>query len=144
MRLYVQAWKRLALWGAVVVGLVMCSMAWAQSTTTPEDEFKQLIRVNQDIAPLGENPFGENVSLYNGTLSFRQTDVDLAGTGPHLQLSRSFTAADASDPFYRPFVDWRLEVPHIETLVADSDSFFVASTDRCSNFRQAPTVVATQ
>lgn len=143
MHLDVQAWKRLALCGAAMAGLAAGGIARSQSTTTPEDEFRQLIRVNQDISPLGENPFGEAVSLYNGTLSFRQTDIDLAGTGPRLQLSRTFTAADASDPFYRPFVDWRLEVPHIETLVADSDSFFAASTDRCSNFRQAPTVVAT-
>jgi hypothetical protein len=38
------------------------------ANVTPEDEYKKLIRVNEDIHPLGENPFGENVSLYNGSL----------------------------------------------------------------------------
>lgn len=44
---------------------------------SPEDEYRKLIRVNQDIQPLGEHPFGENVSLYDGSLSFTQTDISL-------------------------------------------------------------------
>ncbi|WP_162098625.1 hypothetical protein [Rhodanobacter spathiphylli] len=51
---------------------------------TPEDEYKKLVRVNEDIQPLGENPFGEQVGLYNGSLSFEQTDISLAGKGPVL------------------------------------------------------------
>src|SRR3569623_3236998 len=57
---------------------------------TPEQEYKKLIRVSEDIQPLGENPFGENISLYDGSLSFEQTDVSLAGNGPALPLRRRF------------------------------------------------------
>ncbi|GLQ91571.1 hypothetical protein GCM10007901_05210 [Dyella acidisoli] len=124
------------------LSLLVTWTAWSQ-TVTPESEFKQLIRVNEDIHPLGENPFGENVSLYNGSLSFQETDIDLAGTGPRLQLVRTFAVADTADPYNRAFVDWRLELPHIETLVADADTFFSSSTDRCSNFRAAPTITVT-
>src|SRR3569833_1822964 len=57
---------------------------------TPEQEYKKLIRVSEDVQPLGENPIGENISLYDGRLSFEQTDVSLAGNGPALTLSRRF------------------------------------------------------
>ena len=56
-------------------------------TSTPEDEYKKLIRVTEDISPLGENPFGEHVSLYTGALSFQATDISIPGTGPTIELS---------------------------------------------------------
>lgn len=52
----------ICLW-AVLLSL-LASVCHAQSTpVTPEDEFKQKIRVSQDIQPLGEKPFGENINL---------------------------------------------------------------------------------
>ena len=61
-------WQGICLWAVVLVS--SASLCHAQSTVTPEDEYKKLIRVSEDIQPLGENPFGEQVSLYNGSLSF--------------------------------------------------------------------------
>jgi hypothetical protein len=68
----------------------------AQTTgsVTPEDEYKKLIKVNQDIQPLGAHPFGEDISLYDGTLSFEETDVSVPGNGPLLQLGRSLKTAE--------------------------------------------------
>jgi hypothetical protein len=79
------AWQGICLW-AVLLG----SLASLVHAANPEDEYRKLIRVNQDIQPLGEHPFGENISLYDGSLSFTQTDISLPGNGPTLQLARHF------------------------------------------------------
>ncbi|WP_336807971.1 hypothetical protein [Fulvimonas yonginensis] len=87
----------------------------------PEDEYRKLIHVNEDIQPLGEHPFGENISLYDGSLSFTQTDISLPGNGPLLQLVRQFNA-DGNRPVIPHaegvFADWELLVPHLESFTA--------------------------
>ncbi|WP_140656455.1 RHS repeat protein, partial [Rhodanobacter glycinis] len=89
----------------------------AQRTNT-----KKLIRVNEDIQPLGENPFGENISLYSGALSFEQTDVSLAGNGPTLSISRTFTLNTQPELFQKlqetAFGDWDINLPRITTVAA--------------------------
>ncbi|HET8899885.1 MAG TPA: hypothetical protein VFN09_14030 [Rhodanobacteraceae bacterium] len=101
--------------------VLLGSFASLVHAASPEDEYRKLIRVNQDIKPLGEHPFGENVSLYDGSLSFTQTDISLSGSGPALQLIRRFEVYGnspihgAAEPV---FGGWELEVPHLETLTA--------------------------
>ncbi|HEV2621832.1 MAG TPA: hypothetical protein VGU65_07070 [Frateuria sp.] len=109
-------WQGICL-GAVLLG----SFASLVHAANPEDEYRKLIRVNETIQPLGEHPFGENISLYDGSLSFTQTDISLQGDGPALQLIRHFDVYGNS-PMYGAaepaFGDWELEVPHLETLTA--------------------------
>ncbi|SHM50719.1 YD repeat-containing protein, partial [Rhodanobacter sp. OK091] len=111
-------WQGICLSAAVLL-FSFGPLCHAQSM--PEQAYKQLIRVNEDIQPLGEHPFGENISLYDGSLSFTQTDISLAGTGPLLQLVRQFDAEgdrpSASD-VDTVFGDWKLILPHLETLTA--------------------------
>ena len=141
----------------VAVLLGTCALpAWSQSASvTPEDEFKKKIKVTEDIQPLGENPFGESVSLYSGGLSFTQTDVTLAGIGPVLTLSRSYKIPDQplathyQDILSSQAVDWTLNIPHIETLSAPSywegSSYgqwtFIDDAARCTNFGTAEDIV---
>ncbi|NKZ39983.1 RHS repeat protein, partial [Oleiagrimonas citrea] len=123
-----------------------------------------MIRVDQDIHPLGAHPFGENIGLYDGSLSFRQVDVSLSGTGPLLQLAREFhirgryglntSGQDGS------FGDWDLSLPRLQTLsikrgfANDSQGNVVTVrgwdvstpngsdfTKRCSHFNSPPIVV---
>ena len=112
------SWRGICLW-AVLLG----SFASLVHAANPEDEYRKLIRVNQDIQPLGEHPFGESISLYDGSLSFTQTDVSLPGNGPTLQLTRHFEVFGDS-PMYgaaeQVFGNWELQVPHLETLTAGS------------------------
>ena len=112
-------WQGICLSGVALLSLA--SVCHAQSTVTPEDEYKKLIRVSEEIRPLGENPFGENISLYDGSLSFAQTDVNLAGDGPLLQISRSFHIDGDAQPSSftnTAFADWTLDLPRIVTTVA--------------------------
>ncbi|TPG03900.1 RHS repeat protein [Rhodanobacter glycinis] len=134
----------------VCMALSMSGALHAQSTVTPEDEYKKLIRVSEDIQPLGATPFGESVSLYNGSLSFDQTDVSLPGNGPLLQLSRSYHLREAkeSESIDGAFSDWDIEIPRITTMTADQANVTgwlinePNSTARCTLFGPPPTVAA--
>jgi YD repeat-containing protein len=128
------------------------SYATAQTTNTPEDEYKKLIKVNEDIQPLGDTPFGERISLYDGSLSFNQTDVTVTGTGPTITVSREFSmhgVEDRPDLQYRAFGDWDMALPQIFTVTANQnnvDGWQVAAVTNhnaiCSSFGPPPSVAA--
>jgi len=109
-----------------LAAVVLPCITRAQSVA-PEDEYKKLIRVSEDIQPLGEHPFGENISLYDGSLSFTQTDVSLRGNGPVLELVRQFRVEDDTservDRLSYPFGDWDIALPHLETVVPNGYYF---------------------
>ncbi|HET6632497.1 MAG TPA: hypothetical protein VFG73_07305 [Rhodanobacteraceae bacterium] len=121
----------------------------ALAQVSPEDEYTKLIHVDSKISPAGEHPFGAQVSLYDGALSFRHTDVSLPGNGPLLRLVRSFSTkgnerlGEIGDS---AFADWELEIPRITTMTAqqmNAQGWVVTdaeSTARCSNFAPPPTV----
>lgn len=115
-------WGRISRHGWVAAALLLLSTGLAaQQSISPELEYKKLLKVDEEVQPLGENPFGENVGLYNGNLSFSQADISLSGTGPLLQLTRSFriTGKDDTDGFANgAFADWDLDLPRITTIVA--------------------------
>lgn len=131
-------------WQGICLSAVMlASLAGAcRAQNLPEQEYKKLIRVSEDIQPLGENPFGEQVSLYDGSLSFSQTDINLTGTGPVLQLTRSLhSITDESPPSESndgSFADWNIEIPRITTTAAVLNQGWTIgiahSTARCTQF----------
>lgn len=123
----------------------------AQTSATPEQEYKKLIKVNEDIQPLGDTPFGERISLYDGSLSFGQTDVTVTGTGPTITVGRDFAmhgVEDRPDLQYRAFGDWDLQLPQIFTVTADQNNVHgwqVAAGNPnaiCSSFGPPPSVAA--
>jgi hypothetical protein len=148
-------WQGICLWAVLLGPFVL--LVHAQSAATPEDEYKKLIRVNEDIQPLGEHPFGENISLYDGSLSFEQTDVSASNNGPLLQFSRKFQVEgdlSSQDRADYAFGDWSLDLPHLETLVGSGYTYAtsgwkqvagwqVRAADlnaRCSESDQPPTI----
>lgn len=116
MRFMSQGWWLRLLASACFVGFVGLAHG-----ANPEDEYRKLIHVNEDIQPLGEHPFGENISLFDGGLSFDQTDISLRGNGPTLEMTRHFEVYGDlpingnAEPV---FADWELEIPRMETLTA--------------------------
>ncbi|WP_430392069.1 hypothetical protein [Dyella sp. 20L07] len=130
--------------------LAICSVpAWAQSAIYPENEYKKLIRVDEEISPLGESPFGESLSLYDGSLSFTQTDISVPGTGPSIEITRTFKAD--GDIILRQgnaaFGDWDIEIPRLTTITSDEGNYVgwlvnsLVFTDRCTNMREPPWIV---
>jgi YD repeat-containing protein len=141
--------------GICLLAVVLLSFANAcfAQTATPEDEYKKLVQVDTTIQPLGEHPFGEQVDLYKGTLSFEETDVSLPGNGPALQLSRSLSTTEALNYTLNlglSFGDWDLDIPRIETASANEitvKGWVVQGPDpqnRCSAFDEPPYIPATQ
>jgi YD repeat-containing protein len=111
------------------------------AAVTPEDEFNKRIRTSQSIQPIGDHPFGENINLYNGAITFRQIDIEQAGIGLPIQLVRTFDPADTGkiDNWdARAFGDWRLELPSIQTITVPEEKFFTGN--RCTEFNKAPQV----
>lgn len=108
-------------WFALAASVYSVGAVGQASNTTPEEEYRKLIRINEDIQPLGETPFGENVSLYDGRLSFSNTDISVSGTGPLIQINRSFQIESYGDRDRlkdNAFGDWEMEIPRISTITA--------------------------
>ncbi|MGN6237047.1 RHS repeat domain-containing protein, partial [Dyella sp.] len=136
----------------VLASVLMAAQVLAQSSTvTPETEYKKLIKVNEDIQPLGANPFGEQIGLYDGSLSFEQTDVSAAGNGPTLTLSRKYQMRQQMEGYNlldNAFGDWDIDLPRITTITPnqyDVSSWVVnggtsPSTAICTQFTTPPSV----
>lgn len=150
-------WGQWARLGAVAVGACLAVGALhAQSAgVSPEDEYHKAIKVSEDIQPLGDTPFGEQIGLYNGGLSFAQTDVSLKGHGPTLQLSRVFKLLGRKEFVAvipdQAFGDWEIDLPRIETLTSNTGTLTSWQTSgtsspaaernqRCTRFYAPPPV----
>lgn len=53
----------------------------------PESQYKTNLTQAQTIDPIGN--FGEQLSLRAGTLSFRNVDIEVPGTGPNIRIVRT-------------------------------------------------------
>lgn len=139
------------------IGCLLVPMLGRAAAVTPTDEYLKLISAGQKIRPMGAHPFGESINLYSGALSFEVPDVSVPGTGPALQLSRSINTGAIPLKYgldlERPFGDWDLDIPRIETYTANQANvtgWYVASygnagyLDRCTEFKAPPPVNSTQ
>lgn len=135
--------------------LLFASPASAQTATNnPEDEYKKLVKVDEEIAPLGETPFGESVNVYDGGLSFHVVDITIPGTGPTIEISRTFQADGDADvrKDNASFGDWDIDLPRFSTLTSAQDSVVLGPVqvgwvvdapaanrhDRCTYFGRPP------
>jgi YD repeat-containing protein len=139
------SWQRICL-TAVVSVFPLVVLAQSQPL---ESEYKKLIHVDTDISPLGATPFGENVSTYDGSLSFDQTDFSLKGNGPLISVGRSYHVTGVAELPLKDegaAADWELEIPRIETYTANQlnvTGWQVPAANpqaRCSSFGVPPTV----
>ncbi|WAT14902.1 hypothetical protein [Xanthomonas fragariae] len=69
-----------------------------------------------------ESSFGDQVSLRDGSLSFRQVDVELPGTGPTIRIVRTFRVATRiggiADTSGNRMGEWELALPRLKTLAS--------------------------
>lgn len=117
-------WHRFAPAGAriALAGVVFAFVSPVAQAYLTEDQYQELVKVTTELSPLGDNAFGERASLYSGELSFAQTDVDLAGTGPSIVLQRvKDSIGRKASPINGngAFGDWSLNIPRITTLTPD-------------------------
>ncbi|MDO9073102.1 MAG: RHS repeat-associated core domain-containing protein [Rubrivivax sp.] len=150
----IDASRRRRVWlqaGLLAIALSMTAPATAQAPTpTIYEEQGQLVRGSRKVESLTSSLFGGQVSLYNGGVSFTQTDVSLPGNsalavriGRHLPTGAKRMAKGA-------FGDWDLDIPHLKGVFSHYDGWnvghYYGSPDRfkrCSQFN-APADAPTQ
>lgn len=110
-------------WGAYALWLALAALpAHAQDPAgkLPWDEYDKLIKAKGVITAHGPTLFGDEVSLYNGGLSFSATDVSMTGNGSlPLALTRSYAVVNRKGKVAnQPFADWELGTPHLSGVFA--------------------------
>lgn len=95
------------------------------------------------VTTLGTDLFGDKVNLFNGSLTFEQTDTHLPGNSAlPVALVRSYLPG-RSDGIRGQFGDWDLEAPRMGGVFSLSRGWTVgsnASVARCSTFSLPPIV----
>ncbi len=82
---------RLAL-GAMSLLLALPELVAAQSSVTIPSEYDKVASLRTTVTALGPDLFGDEVSLYDGTVQFRQVDVSLPGNDNlPVEIARRFT-----------------------------------------------------
>jgi hypothetical protein len=106
------AWRARFL--VVAVGIPASSYA-QQNAVTPYEEYDKKIQATRVVSPLTDASFGDNVSLYDGTVAFSMVDIDLPGNnGIPVRLGRTFDVADRrGEYFLKGFGDWQIGIPSV-------------------------------
>jgi RHS repeat-associated protein len=114
--------------------LLLASSANALAQTMEwGEEYAKRSKAAQQISPLGDDAFGDNLSLYNGSVTFTATDISIPGNNAlPVELSRYYVPSDASYP--RTFWSWDLDVPHVSAVHAyDSTSGWTPAPGQVTN-----------
>ena len=99
---------------------ILWSVAFSShaQSATPEQEYSRYLTAAQSITPLSS--LGDQVSLRDGTLSFRQVDVELPGIGPTIRIVRTFRVVGRigriKDTSGNSMGEWELALPRLKTL----------------------------
>lgn len=112
--------------------------------TVPQSWLEGRVPMAPDaVTSLDHGLFGEQVSLFNGSLGFAQTDVQLPGNSAlPVALSRRYEAGRPHG-FFRQFGDWDLDIPRIHGVFSLTQGWTPqAGGGRCSNFAPPPMMMA--
>lgn len=121
--------------------------AVAQTVSIPA-EYDKLIQSRTVVGTLGPDLFGDEISFYDGTLQFRQTDVALPGNNVlEVALARRFTVKQDYNK-QGAFGDWDWEIPHLQGVFATTGWVVPVPTGqpasaaqlRCSQYAAPPSV----
>lgn len=124
----------------------------------PAEQYKTYLTKAQTIDPVGD--FGEQISLREGKLSFRNVDIEVPGIGPTIRIVRTAQLDEGYGTRMssgNAVGGWEIEIPRLKTVTADpvggihsqplsADSpigWQVPGPDmnaRCSNFNKPPRV----
>jgi YD repeat-containing protein len=79
------------------------------------EDYNKKIQSAQMVSPMSGDSFGESVSLYDGTVTFSATDIDVPGnSGLPVQLSRYFKVMNRRGEYGLPgLADWELDTPRV-------------------------------
>lgn len=125
-------------WAAVALCAAIFSASMPVSAMDV-DYLRQLAPVaEKQIKPSGEDMFGDSVSLYDGSLSFEQTDLDLKGNNElPVRLARSLGVGKKESVFAfgRPVGDWDWSLPRVGGSFSTTKGWQgTAGGNRCTGY----------
>ena len=121
-------------WMAGFLFVFFSTVAAAQEVSRPWEEYDKLIKTHEVVGTLGPTLFGDQVSLYNGALSFSVTDISLPGNSKlPVALTRTFTVSNRKGYINdAPMADWDLDLPSLSGVFASSWESSLPNGIRCS------------
>lgn len=105
---------------ACVIGMMLATPAWS-ADINPQEQYKTYLTRAQTVEPFTE--FGDQISLRDGKVSFRQVDLELTGAGPAIRIIRSTTLDDGlgtEASSGNGMGQWELEIPRIKTVTSNA------------------------
>ncbi len=148
---------RTSLRAAAPVFLALCAAMHAQplgaqtaGALYPSQEYADHVAKTEAITAHGADVFGDSVNLFNGTLSFRQTDLSVPGNNTlPVGVSRRFTVSNSLLPvewsernqdihtrYQGLFGEWDIDLPYIGGTFRTQDGWNVSTSAplmRCSS-----------
>ena len=115
---------------ALAVGLVL-SAGQVQAETNWGEEYAKKAKSAQEVSPLGDDAFGDRISLFNGAVTFNATDVSIPGNNAlPVALKRVYVPSEFHNPgvmetyahgywsldFPNMMEDWQVDVPYISAV----------------------------
>ena len=102
----------------LVIGMALLCLgarAYAANEVAPYEEYEKKIKAAQVVGPLKGDIFGENISLYDLSVGFRATDVDLPGNNAlSVAVGRQFKVMNRRQEYVaKGFGDWEIDVPRV-------------------------------
>ncbi|NZA26864.1 RHS repeat protein, partial [Luteimonas sp. SJ-92] len=123
-----------ALWIAALLAAVAPA---AQAQMNWGEEYARRLKATQAIAPLADGAFGDQVNLYNGTVSFTATDIALPGNSAlPVALSRTYDTQEIASPSL--IGDWDIDIPHLSAIHSTNAVGGWAPLQRCSTVAPPP------
>lgn len=117
---------------ASAVAAVLPSVGRAQDDTT-ETLYKK--RLAQSTTVTAFRKFGDQVNLRDGTMTFKNVDVLLEGTGPDIKIVRTAQVHDNQInrlPTQNNMGAWMFEIPRIKAVTANGSNFTRGPMDSTS------------
>lgn len=127
----------------IVVAMMAPLTARAQIVPTWRQEYDKRLQYGDLVEPLKGEIFGEQVNLYDGSISFNATDISVPGnSGLQVSLGRSRTGSDGSSE--SPFGDWDIDIPSLSGVHGDLPATAAAGywlpAARCSTVGAPPSL----
>lgn len=72
----------------LMLGVGLCAVAATSRGAEPYQEYSKRIEAAQTLTALKSELMGDSVSVYNGATDFSVTDIELAGSGMPVRLTR--------------------------------------------------------
>ncbi|WP_367346186.1 RHS repeat protein [Stenotrophomonas bentonitica] len=130
----------------LMLGVGLCAVAATSRGAEPYQEYSKRIEAAQTLTALKSELMGDSVSVYNGATDFSVTDIELAGSGMPVRLTRrlsvELTPIGPGEPLAAPKLaglgNWDIDVPYLSATFDSAvgwrglDSTGALSDSRCS------------